>query len=522
MKPKPNVKKKRAIIYTRVSRVGGRSGDSYISPDTQRKACEAKAKADGYQVVEVIHEEDVSGGDADRKGYKRAIEMIETGKSEAIIVYNIFRFSRSVADGGKDIDRITKVGGDLLSCANDIGDNTATGRFQRNVFLSMGQMIREQAAEGFNLATVNAIEQGIYTASIIPFGYIRNPETRKLEINPRPAAVVKKLFEMRANAESWTELARYLIANGGSPKTDRQAVKWIIGNPTYLGWSRSGETVNKSAHEAIVSQRLFDAANAVKGKKPNHNGKLSSQCLLNGLVYCETCGHKLGVGNTRGKANYTCHQVACPMHASAQAHELDAEVITRLKVLWGAYEFAAVEFEPGTGGEVEADLAVANSALADAEYLLAKFGAGKREYLKAMEPAEYAEELRSLKADVEKARVSVEMAETAQADPARRESIADMWETWTDESRREYLNRMVKQVIVKSANRKPIPITERMAVEMSDGLWLHPKAHWSTEPFAEPQSPFALLSRSKAKGRIKRDQERSELRMERENLASLA
>ena len=114
------------------------------------------------------------------------------------------------------------------------------------------------------------------------------------------------------------------------------------------------------------------------------------------------------------------------------------------------------------------------------------------------------------------------MAETAQADPARRESIADMWETWTDESRREYLNRMVKQVIVKSANRKPIPITERMAVEMSDGLWLHPKAHWSTEPFAEPQSPFALLSRSKAKGRIKRDQERSELRMERENLASLA
>jgi site-specific DNA recombinase len=209
---------KRSVIYTRVSRVGGRSGDSYTSPDVQREACERKADSDGYTVVEVIHEEDVSGGNAERKGYRRAIQMIETGKAEAIIVYNIWRFSRSVVDGGKDIDRITKAGGDLLSCANDIGDNTAAGRFQRNVFLAMGQMYREQATENFATAQTDAINRGLYTASRIPFGYLRNEDTKKLEVVPEQAGVVKKLFEMRAEGQSlaqppptWAEL---LMAGG--------------------------------------------------------------------------------------------------------------------------------------------------------------------------------------------------------------------------------------------------------------------------------------------------------------------
>jgi site-specific DNA recombinase len=502
---KPNAKK-RAVIYTRISRVGGRSGDGFISQEIQLEACQDKIEADGLNFLEHIHEEDMSGGNAQRPGYLRAIEMIETGKADVIVIYNIWRFSRTVSDGAKDIDRVTKAGGDLLSCANDIGDNTASGRFQRNVFLALGQMYREQATENFAVAQEKAIERGLYTASKIPFGYRRDPETRKLVAQPEEAATVKKLFEMRTDQESWTKLARFYIDNGGSPKTDRQAVKWIIQNVAYLGHSKNGEFIHKNAHEGIVSQRLFDAANAVKGKKPNRNGKLSSQCLLGGLVYCGTCGHKLGIGNTRSKANYTCHQVSCAAHASAQAHELDAEVIARLKVLWSAYQFAAVEYLPGTEAEVEADLTEARNALADAEYLLEKFTAGKREYLKALEPAEYAAELRDLKAGVEEARISVEMAETNQADPALRESVAEMWETWTDESRREYLARTLKQVVVKSANKQRIPVTERMAVEMNDGLWLHPKAHWTTEPFAEPQSPFRLLSRLKAKERINSDE----------------
>jgi site-specific DNA recombinase len=220
---KPNAKK-RAVIYTRISRVGGRSGDGFISQEIQLEACQDKIEADGLNFLEHIHEEDMSGGNAQRPGYLRAIEMIETGKADVIVIYNIWRFSRTVSDGAKDIDRVTKAGGDLLSCANDIGDNTASGRFQRNVFLALGQMYREQATENFAVAQEKAIERGLYTASKIPFGYRRDPETRKLVAQPEEAATVKKLFEMRTDQESWTKGTRRTANSSTRTRTKPSSV----------------------------------------------------------------------------------------------------------------------------------------------------------------------------------------------------------------------------------------------------------------------------------------------------------
>lgn len=496
----PRKTDKRAIVYTRVSRVGDRSGESYVSPDVQREACEAKAKLAGYDVIEIIHEEDVSGGDADRKGYVRAIEMIETGRAEAIVIWDIWRFSRSVSDGARDIDRITKAGGDLLSTKNDIGDNTATGRFQRNVFLAMGQMYREQAAEGFALYQARAISHGIFTASKIPFGYVKNPETRKLEVVPEEAGVIKAIFEMRAKGESWSALAKYVIANGGSPKTAHRAVAWMIANVAYLGHSRNGDNLKKNAHEAIVSQRLYEAANAVKGQTPKHNGRLTSQTLLNGLVYCDSCGRTMKVNNSHGKTGFNCRTLTCSEKAGAMAYQLDAEVIDRLRAFWATYRFAAREITPGNEAELDADLRAAREALADAEHLISKFESNRREYLKAMEPAEFAAELRSLKVDVEETRIAVEMAESAMVDPGRQENLVELWETWTDDSRREFLARTLSKVIVRKApTGVRVPIAERVAVGTVDGLWLHPKAGWSSEAFAEPRSPLHLVSRRRAK-----------------------
>jgi DNA invertase Pin-like site-specific DNA recombinase len=59
----------RAVGYIRVSRVGGREGDSFISPQLQREQIEAVARREGLEVAEVIEELDASGGDASRPGW---------------------------------------------------------------------------------------------------------------------------------------------------------------------------------------------------------------------------------------------------------------------------------------------------------------------------------------------------------------------------------------------------------------------------------------------------------------------
>jgi hypothetical protein len=53
---------KRAIGVVRVSRVGGRDGEQFVSPSEQRERIAAACDGDGLHLVDTIEELDVSGG----------------------------------------------------------------------------------------------------------------------------------------------------------------------------------------------------------------------------------------------------------------------------------------------------------------------------------------------------------------------------------------------------------------------------------------------------------------------------
>jgi hypothetical protein len=54
----------RIVGVVRVSRVGGREGEAFVSPSEQRKRIEDACARDGLELVEVFEELDVSGGAA--------------------------------------------------------------------------------------------------------------------------------------------------------------------------------------------------------------------------------------------------------------------------------------------------------------------------------------------------------------------------------------------------------------------------------------------------------------------------
>ena len=66
-------------IYLHVSRVNGRDGDSFISPQLQEERCTAMIAARGFQAGEVISDMDVSGGTMDRPGLNRALGRVRDG-----------------------------------------------------------------------------------------------------------------------------------------------------------------------------------------------------------------------------------------------------------------------------------------------------------------------------------------------------------------------------------------------------------------------------------------------------------
>jgi len=97
--------------YVRVSQVGGRSGERFISPSLQREQIEHWVRARGYVLGEIFEELDASGGRGDRPLLEEAIARIERGDSQGIVVAKIDRFGRSLANGLAAIERITGAGG---------------------------------------------------------------------------------------------------------------------------------------------------------------------------------------------------------------------------------------------------------------------------------------------------------------------------------------------------------------------------------------------------------------------------
>jgi DNA invertase Pin-like site-specific DNA recombinase len=76
-------------IYVRVSRVGGREGDCFISTELQEEKCRALAQARGLDVGQVFIDLDRSGGKMDRPEFKKVLARIEGQVSGGVIVARI-------------------------------------------------------------------------------------------------------------------------------------------------------------------------------------------------------------------------------------------------------------------------------------------------------------------------------------------------------------------------------------------------------------------------------------------------
>jgi DNA invertase Pin-like site-specific DNA recombinase len=327
-------------VYVRVSRVGDRNGDSFISPQLQEERCRALARARGYEVGEVVTDLDRSGGTMDRPGLNRALERIRGGASGGIIVARIDRFARTLPGALSTIEEINSAGGVLIECDGNWDTSTPMGRFGRDLVLRIGQLYREQVAEAWDDAKRSAVERGVHPTAWIPFGY-RRERGRGLEPDPQLVEHVRQLFKLRSRGASWNELCEYLEGQRVRPMRARRwtimSVKQIVANPVYLGEARMGGHVNPRAHEPLVTRSQWNAAQI---HHPGRTKRGTDGARLAGLVFCASCGGRMtpelpGRDPDKGPGRYKCRprnasaNTDCPAPASARMDDLDALVVER-------------------------------------------------------------------------------------------------------------------------------------------------------------------------------------------------
>jgi DNA invertase Pin-like site-specific DNA recombinase len=446
------------------------------------QAIEAECKRSNLEVIDTLTELDRGGGDNTRPLWNQAIERVEHGEAQGLVVWNLSRFSRSLSDGAKAIERIEAAGGELYSASGEAGDNSPTGRLTRNIFLAIAQMERERAAASFDSAKASAVARGIHVASYVPFGYVRNPETRRYEVDETTAPIVVGMFERRAKGRSWASIARW-VTEQGYP-SNPQTIVTRVSNRAYVGYAYSGSHENRNAHPAIVSLKLFDEANAVRGTKFRGDGKLTSGMFLLGLVRCDNCGRLLSCVANKSRPRkdggvpavtpgYYCKNANCKVKGYANSKVLDTWVIGNL-FLW-LEGLGAADYEiPASPPEADADDAEkARKNLEVAEYDRARF-IGNRELRRLLSDDEYNQELTELTEAVEEAQIAVEMSAPKDELPSI-EDIRKLWKVWTSETKREWLGRMVESVTVKPRkawNQERAKLGRSTRDKYADAAWI--------------------------------------------------
>jgi DNA invertase Pin-like site-specific DNA recombinase len=143
----PSGAKTKAIIYVRVSTQ--KQGDSGLGLEAQRMSCQKFAVSNDIDVVEIITDVE-SGASADRAGLHNALNALETGRANAILVADITRLTRDSLDGEEMTRKwfSNKTDHLLLSVAEQyIDTRTAKGRRRLRDDLSEAQYERERTSE---------------------------------------------------------------------------------------------------------------------------------------------------------------------------------------------------------------------------------------------------------------------------------------------------------------------------------------------------------------------------------------
>lgn len=324
--------------YVRVSRVGDREGEGFISPDVQERAIREWAERNGAQVVMEPPELNVSGGTMDRPVFNDIMGKVRAGRSGGIVVYKLDRFARSLLGAVTTLSELGEHGAVLASATEpELDYSTPSGEAFMNQMFTFAQFVRSTLKESWATANRHAIERGVHIAPNGYLGYDKGDGGRLVPNEQAP--IVVEVFRRRGRGESWGSLAAWL--NEAAPKptgTDwtSQSVARLCEKRVYLGEASRyvnqdvdgrGPIVNRDAHPPLVTEAEWRAAQMDPAAA---SARGEGKPLLSGLLRCAGCRYSLSLGTGKGQRLYKCRckhaSGRCPAPAMILADAIEPYV----------------------------------------------------------------------------------------------------------------------------------------------------------------------------------------------------
>lgn len=290
----------------------------------------------------------------ERPEINKVLRLIESPKYRAVKVVEPQRLTRGDLE---DIGRLMK----LLKLTNtlvitperiyDLRDEYDWNAFEAE--LKRGNDYLKYTKKILNRGRLLSVSQGNYLGSIPPYGYkkIKVKEGKRecptLEEHPEQADVVRMIFDMYVNKDMGrTNICHTLDNMGIKPPKGKYwspfGMKDMLENVHYIGkvrwnWRKTIEIVDEGIisktrpktkigeyliyegrHDGIISEELFNAAQAKQGRNHRAKAKTKVRNPLASILFCD-CGRAMSLrfyrdkdGNEKSPPRLLCDdQVHC-------------------------------------------------------------------------------------------------------------------------------------------------------------------------------------------------------------------
>lgn len=307
-----------------------------------------------------------SGTNFQRPAFRRMMDDAKSGKIGCIIVKDFSRFGRDHLETGNYLERIFPLLGVRFISVNDQFDSEDCMGMTGGMSVALKNIINSMYSRDLSKKVTSAMgtraARGEYMGAFAPYGYLKNPENvHQLILDKEAAEVVRMIFTMAAEGKKKPEIARFLNEQriptcmehfqvlGLKRKSHKEKEKklWtittigdVLKNEAYLGktvWNKTRQAavgskrqikndrsewiIIEGTHEPLVSQELFDMANAkafTHEKKNVPAGRKPQPILI-----CPYCGRRLTL-TSWGNA-YRCGQAAFSGIAECRTIHVDRE-----------------------------------------------------------------------------------------------------------------------------------------------------------------------------------------------------
>ncbi len=341
---------KKTALYCRLSQDDGLEGDSN-SIQNQKNILQKFAEDHHFPNPCFYVDDGFSGGNFQRPAFQQMISNMENGEIGIIVTKDLSRLGRNQLHTGLYIEeRFPMFGVRYIA----INDNVDTDSSESNDLMPFKNLFNEwfirDTSRKIRAVLKAKAERGERLGTRAPYGYIKDPETKKPAVDDEAAAIVRRIFAMCASGNGPSQIARilkkeqvltptmYAYTRYGMNHTcldtahpynwSDSAIANLLENEIYLGntvnmkystksykdkrrveHSREECLVFKDTHPALITQEVWDIVQRVR-KNRRRPTKMEEQNKYSGLVFCADCGSNMVLHRARTMSasynHFTC------------------------------------------------------------------------------------------------------------------------------------------------------------------------------------------------------------------------